>query len=80
MPNQFDKSGGELKAALIMYGSAHCRLEDITSDNRRSRDVEFTVNGKIVKRVKGETTHGMMRSWVQLRSELGDEQFKSLRV
>ena len=78
--SQKDKEMPSLQGILIIHGTVHARLEDIDSEGRWVRDHQFNFKGRLIKRVKGQSTRGLMRNWVKLRNELGFEQFLRLRV
>ena len=56
------------------------RFEDIGPDGNWRRSHSFDFAGQLIQHVAGESAKGMMREWVKLRSELGEELFQELRV
>jgi len=60
---------GEIgKSALILIG-VHARLSNISDEETWIKDEHFTVGGKEVLRKAGQSTKGVMRTWVELRRE-----------
>ena len=55
-------------------------MEDIGPDGNWRRSHSFEFAGQLIQHVAGESAKGMMREWVKLRSELGEELFQELRV
>ena len=78
--SQKDQSMPPLQMILIVFGSAQCRLEDIDSAGKWNKDVQFKSKGQPVNRTKGQSARGMMAGWVRLRSQLGEDQFLSVRI
>ncbi len=78
--SQKDQSQASLQGILIVYGSVHCRLEDLDDSGRFCRDYQFKVKGRLIERVQGQSARGLMGQWLQLRNQLGHQQFQQLRV
>jgi hypothetical protein len=70
----------DLQGIIIIHGSVQCRLEDLDDSGRFNKDYRFHAKDKQFDRWKGQKAGGLLKHWVQLRSELGHEQFLKLRV
>ena len=58
-------------------------MEDISSNNKWTRADKLQLGDTVVSREVGESTNGLMREWVKLRSSYGVEgrrQFETLRI
>jgi hypothetical protein len=73
-------SADQLEGVLIVYGSAHCRLEDIDDSGNWLRSYKYTVAGKTVSREQGKSARGILSGWRKLRQSLGADAFRRLRI
>jgi len=78
--NSLYNSGEQLMGILIVYGSTHCRLEDITDSGDWNKSYQYTVAGKTIIREQGKSAKNCMSGWRKLRQSLGASVFRRLRV
>ena len=65
-----DEPYGEvLPGALVVHGKIRCRLSSISEDGKWAKDERFSVNGKIIVRLKGQSSGKLMVGWRKLRQE-----------
>ena len=70
----------DLQGVLLVHGAVHCRLEDLDASGRYKKAYKFNSGGTCYQRHVGQPARGLMKNWISLREELGEEQFLKLRV